>query len=146
MKKPIAKNKSSASSKFSSILKKHFNLDYTDADIKNALENMGISDIVSLDIAMENKDIDAIKQVFNKTIQLEYAMPNRSNLPSAAQNRPSVAIPKTPNSSIGSLNSTELNAQKEIEAEKQKNNQELQSEIKSKEEELENIKRLAGIK
>lgn len=146
MKKPIAKNKPNASSKFSSTLKKHFNLDYTDADIKNALENMGISDIVSLDIAMENKDIDAIKQIFNKTIQLEYAIPNRSNLPSAAQNRPSVATPKTPNSSIGSLNSTELNAKKEIEAEKQKNNQELQSEIKSKEEELENIKRLAGIK
>ena len=146
MKKPIAKNKQNASSKFSSILKKHFNLDYTDTNIKNALENMGISDIVSLDIAMENKDIDAIKQIFNKTIQLEYSIPNRSNLPSAAQNRPAVATPKTPTSSVGSLNSSELNAQKEIEAEKQKNNQELQSEIKSKEDELETIKKLAGIK
>lgn len=146
MKKPVAKNKLSASSKFSSILKKYFNLDYTDADIKNALENMGISDIVSLDIAMENKDINAIKEIFTKTIQLEYTIPNRANLPSAAQNRPSVAIPKTTTKPISSLDSTEFDAQKQIEKEKETKDQDLQNEIKTKEEELETIKRLAGIK
>jgi hypothetical protein len=146
MKKPTKKNKPSASSKFSYILKKHFNLDYTDNDLKNALENMGISDIVSLDIAIENKDINSIKEIFNKTIQLEYTIPNRANLPSAAQNRPSVSTSKTTTKPIGSLNSTEFNAQQKLDTEKEKKDQELQNEIKSKEEELETIKRLAGIK
>lgn len=146
MKKPMKKKKSSASSKFSSILKKYFNLDYTDADIQNALENMGISDIVSLDIAIENKDIGSIKEIFNKTIQLEYTIPNRANLSSAAQNRPSVATPKTTTKPISSLDSTEFNAQKQLEKEKETKDQDLKNEIKTKEEELETIKRLAGIK
>lgn len=143
MKKPISNKTKNTASKFSSMLKSYFNIDYSDNEIKNAINNMGISDIVSLDIAMENKDIEAIKDIFTKSIQLEYAIPGRTNLPSSAQNRPSTEKPKT---ATGSLSPTELQTKNQMDDAQKKKDADLQKEIQDKEEELDTIKRLAGIK
>lgn len=143
MKKPISNKTKSSASKFSTLLKTYFGLDYSENEVKSAMDNMGISDVVSLDIAFEKKDIDTIKNIFTKNVQLEYAIPGRTNLSSSAQNRPSTEKPKT---STGTLSPSELQTKNQMDDAQKKKDDELQKEIQDKEEELETIKRLAGIK
>ncbi len=143
MKKPTTKKSSNSASKFSNMLKTYFNLDYSENNIKNAISNMGISDIVMLDVAIEKNDLETIKNIFTKNVQLEYAIPGRTNLASTAQNRPTTEKPKT---SSGTLSPTELQTKNQMDDAQQKKDDQLQKEIQDKEEELETIKRLAGIK
>lgn len=143
MKKPTKKKSSNTASKFSDMLKRYFNIDYSENDVNNSISNMGISDIVSMDIAIEKNDIETIKDILTRNIQLEYAIPGRTNLSSTAQNRPTTEKPKT---SSGTLSPTELQTKNQMDDAQQKKDDELQKEIKDKEEELDTIKRLAGIK
>lgn len=143
MKKPTKKNSSNSASKFANILKKYLNLDYSETEIKNSINNMGISDIVMLDVAIENNDINTIKDVFTKNVQLEYTIPGRTNLTSTAQNRPTTEKPTT---SSGTLSPTELQTKNQMDDEQKKKDDQLQKEIQDKEDELDTIKKLAGIK
>jgi len=133
--------KNKKSEKISRLLKQQMGLDVSPTDIASAIAEMSLSDVINLYSAIDTKDKDAIKQMFSKNIKLEYGIQNRTQLGSVAQNRPEPA--KAIAKPVGSLTPTELNAKKELDA---KSDPKLAKEIKDKEEELETIKRLAGIK
>ena len=140
-------------SAISSLLKTQFSIDISSEQIKKAVENMSLSDMLEIDTAITNNDLDELKELLDgENVQLEYEMPNRTNLQSSASNNPkpaskttssSAEIQKTDDNSenkdsdkstsdnITSLNPSEYKDEKEINDAKQ---------------EIEKLKKVAGIK
>lgn len=135
--------------KVARLLKSQFGINMDQTELKRAVDNMGLSDIVDLDVAFSNKDIGNINHILNKNIQLEYTMPNSGSTVSAASTAPA---PKSyqPKSTIKPLSPSEVRTKKEIDQADEntgtKVTPEQEKQIADKEKELADLKTLAGIK
>lgn len=136
------------------ILNDDLNIDVSNESVSEIVKNMTLSDFIEIDTAIQNKDIDYIKNKFLDNDEVnEYAMQGRKSVTSSASARPKpdkvsepvkVSQPTsstnntssqdnkddTGNSSSGSLSPSEY-------AEKQKIDKEI--------EELEKMKKMAGL-
>lgn len=54
--------------------------------------NISISDILAIELALENDEIDSIKKVVGNYFQTEATLPGRSNLQSVANDRPEAEL------------------------------------------------------
>jgi hypothetical protein len=136
------------------ILNDDLNIDVSNESVSEIVKNMTLSDFIEIDTAIQNKDIDYIKNKFLDNDEVnEYAMQGRKSVTSSASARPKpdkvsepvkVSQPTsstnntssqdnkddTGNSSSGSLSPSEY-------AEKQKIDKEI--------EELEKMRKMAGL-
>lgn len=137
------------------ILNDYLNIDVSNETVSEIVKNMTLSGFIEIDTAIQNKDIDYIKDKFLYNDEVnEYAMQGRKSVTSTASTRPTpdkVSEPvkvsqttsstnnksstddkedDTGNSSSGSLSPSEY-------AEKQKIDKEI--------EELEKMKKMAGL-
>lgn len=129
--------------KVSKLLNSHFGINMDETQIKQAIDNMSLSDVLELDVAFDEKDADTIKMVFNKHIQLEYIMPNSGSNTSVASAAPQ---PRSyqPKTTIKSLTPSQVRTKKEID--QVSTGKEQEQAIADKEQELADMKKLAGIK
>jgi len=133
----------------SKLLNDYFSIEITADEIKDISENMGLSDILELDTAITNKDKRRVEEILKSEIQLEYKMPNSGDNASDASNNPKPSKTQVqqkdtkntdqdnePNNSNSSNSTKGTLSPNEYQDEK---------DIQSAKDEIEKLKKVAGI-
>lgn len=133
------------------ILNNEFNITISADELKEVGYNMSLSDFIEIDTAIENKDIDFIKNKFSVDDINEYNMQGRQGITSTATNRTTPPKPQVINKPAQPTNqeiiiktddkSTNASSAS-LSPEEYKSNTEMTKEI----EELEKMKKMAGLK
>lgn len=146
--KPIQKRPAKDDEKYnkiSKLLNTSLGLNIDSQRIKDAMNNMSLSDVIALDTAIDEHDKNAIEDIFNTNIKLEYVMPGAANTAPTTNTTQKSIQPKTPTSS---MTPTQLRTKKQldqmVDTDKEKRDQ--ADLIADKEKELADMKRLAGLK
>lgn len=139
------------------ILTDRLNINIDKDDLSEIISEMGLSDYIELNKAIENKDLDYIKQMFGEETFLEYSMQGRTNLKSKASTRTTIANKKDNSSDSGSsssskntsqsssTNNTSFSDQGSLSPQEYKKRKDLKKSIENEIDELEKMKKLAGI-
>lgn len=150
--KSTKENKSIINS-ITEILNDRFNINVTVEDVKDVVRSMSLSDFIEIDSAIDNEDIELLKSIFtNDTEITEYSIQGRQGLKSIANNRP------TPTKTTTSTTTKPQNQEITINTNSDDDNQtsgsttgslsptEYSNKNKEEVEEIEKIKKMAGIK
>jgi len=145
----IKEDGSTISVSMSKLLDGYFGIQISPEEIKERMSDMSLSDVIEIDNAISNKNIDRIEELLRGEIQLEYKMPGRgeltsdaSNTPKPSKNAPTPKEPEIPSdNNIQKNNNTSDSTQKSLSpSEKQE-----QDEIDDAASEIEKLKKIAGI-
>lgn len=151
--KSTKENKSIIAS-ITEILNDFLNIEITDDEVKDKIVNMSLSDFIELDNAIRNRDIDNIKNMFSVDSISEYAIQGRKGVESSATSRPkpdkvkpatkSTTATSTSNNKDKTDNTADSDTGSLSPAEYAKK-KELSTDIDKEIDELEKIKKLAGL-
>jgi len=137
-----------------SIVKELFDIDMTTAEAQAVVNKMSLSDVLQLDTALENNDEAAVRRILDMEIQLEYSLPGRAAIKSVAGSRIS---PTMRASSTTTTSSTSTATGKATTPNNQSSStiksvapgatdNDIDAEIATKQKEIDDLKKKAGIK
>lgn len=146
----------SIASALHAILKSEYDITIPEKTLQSAILRMGLSDILSLDVALEQNDKDTVTSIIYRYLPNEYAIPGRTSVTSTASNR---SEPAKQNTSSNQQSTNTTSSQKNVSddsSESKKPNKKITTKptIKPigssssngiKTESLDEIKKLAGI-
>lgn len=145
------------------VLKYKLNIDIDNDRLSEIISDMGLFDYIELNNALNEKNIDYIKQIFGEENVFEYSIQGRQNLRSTASSRPKPASNRRKTSSDSGAGSSSSPAASSTDKEpssaddtsntdkgslspqEYRNQKELKTSIDNEIDELEKMKRLAGI-
>lgn len=141
------------------VLTDRLNIDIDKDDLSEFINDMGLADYIELDNALDNKNIDYIKELLGKENVVEYSIQGRKNLQSTAASRPTTNKSKPSNSDSSSSSSSSSSTDTtqsssnntgdsdrgSLSPQEYKKQKELSKSIENEIDELEKMKKLAGI-
>lgn len=139
------------------VLVDKLNIDIDKDDLSEIISEMGLFDYIELNKAIDDKNIDYIRQLFGDENVFEYSMQGRTNLKSKASSRSTVAKKKSNSTgsnssssdnasqSSSSSNNTSKSDKGSLSPQEYKKQKDLKKSIENEIDELEKMKKLAGI-
>lgn len=133
----------------SKLLQDYFSIEISAEEIRDKSENMSLSDILELDTAITNKDKQRIEELLKSELQLEYKMPNSGQKVSDASNNPKPSKAQVPQKDTQNTDQDEENnndnSSGSTKGTLSPNEYQDEKDIQSAKDEIEKLKKVAGI-